>query len=241
MTKRYQFTDEQRARLRELGLIDEQIDRIEAVALPYVRSFGRPPARLDAVRAKMKEVRQHAHALALALERLSPEWPGLATCKPEEAAALNEARFLLGRAHGRDRTLPRPPPMDALPDMLTAEVRHIDAIAERALARARKTQTRSRLANTLPIEMIDEAMRDGWAMRYSGDVSVGWRLLACRDGIDVDAAMAVKRSSSPGSAYREIMGICYEAARHPTADPERAIKAFLRHEKEWLKRIDWPS
>ncbi|MGH8470726.1 MAG: hypothetical protein ACREVY_17700 [Gammaproteobacteria bacterium] len=47
----------------------------------------------------------------------------------------------------------------------------------------------------------------------------------------------IKPSSSPESQFRNIVAICYEAMTgEPSADPERAIKAFVKRHKEQMGR-----
>jgi hypothetical protein len=47
---------------------------------------------------------------------------------------------------------------------------------------------------------------------------------------------ALKPSSSVTSAFRRVIGICYEAIGEPSTDPERAIKA---HVKNWRAQQDY--
>lgn len=64
-----------------------------------------------------------------------------------------------------------------------------------------------------PVELIHNALHAG--------------VIAERHEPDHDF---MRPSSSPTSPFRRMIGLCYEAIDAPHADPERAIKAFM---KKW--------
>lgn len=90
-----------------------------------------------------------------------------------------------------------------------------------AIARLPTGPVRHQAANPYPIELIHRAMQLGSML--SGAEPVPARL---------------KPSVSPTSAFRRVVGICYEAMNEPTADPERALKAFVKGWREESKQME---
>lgn len=72
---------------------------------------------------------------------------------------------------------------------------------------------RHRQASAFPIKVIYSAVQVGFILAGQEPVPPG-----------------LKPSVSPTSNFRRLIGICYEAIDAPTADPERAIKAYV---KQW--------
>lgn len=88
----------------------------------------------------------------------------------------------------------------------------IAAVAE-ALDKMPAKPTRHRTASPAVVNEIYRAVQKGYIM-------------AGLEPLQPHLAPSV----SPGSRFRELIGICYEALGAPSSDPERAIKAYL---KQW--------
>lgn len=91
-------------------------------------------------------------------------------------------------------------------------LRKLNAVSKLALRRLPREQRRHKLASLGPVRCIDDALLSGFVkgQKKGGPLL---RYTLCM-------------SSSPGSAYRNIIGICYDAMCCNT-DPERAIKAYI--------------
>jgi len=87
-----------------------------------------------------------------------------------------------------------------------------------ALAALPADPVRHQSADPYPIKLIHRALQFGLIM-------AGLEPLDPR----------LKPSSSPTSPFRRMVGICYEAIGAPAADPERAIKAYV---KRWRSLQD---
>ncbi len=91
-------------------------------------------------------------------------------------------------------------------------------------------QTRHRDADPRIIRWIFEALTAG----HGAEHYILGREAYPRHGDDWPAVdthpppFNFKPSSSEGSPFREVVGICYEAMTGAPRDPERAIKAFIR-------------
>jgi len=86
-------------------------------------------------------------------------------------------------------------------------------VVSEALDRLPPEPVRHQSADPFPIERIHSAVQLGL-------------IRALREPQDPH----LRPSNSPTSAFRRIVGVCYEAIGAPTSDPERAIKAYV---KEW--------
>lgn len=82
-----------------------------------------------------------------------------------------------------------------------------------AIANLPEGPVRHQTASAYPIKLIFNAVQFGSAVAGRNPV-----------------VRELKPSASPTSAFRKMVGICYEAIGAATTDPERAIKAYL---KEW--------
>jgi hypothetical protein len=74
-----------------------------------------------------------------------------------------------------------------------------------------------RQANPFAVRRIEKALLNGFVKRYSN-----------KDPSKPLPPYPFKPSSSPGSCFREIVGICYEAMGQKYTDPERAIKKHIK-------------
>lgn len=95
------------------------------------------------------------------------------------------------------------------------------------LLRAMPRASKHKSATAVPVALIDRALLNGFIRKP---------LIDEKTGDPYCPAYTIKRSSSQGSPYREIIGICYEAATgQRDVDPERAIRAFIAQEKARTK------
>ena len=93
------------------------------------------------------------------------------------------------------------------------------------------SQTRDRKADPRIVGMIYSDLVSGRAKEH----------IAIRKGDGPSTARKLPKdrielSSSPGSRFREIVCICYEAMTDKEVDPERAIKSFIRARKDQTRR-----
>lgn len=70
---------------------------------------------------------------------------------------------------------------------------------------------RHRSADPFPVELIHDALQKG-EFSETGDVE----------------SLGIWPSASPTSPFRRLIGICYEAIGAQHADPERAVKAYVK-------------
>jgi hypothetical protein len=205
------FTADQRKRLLALGLLQSQIDELEAV-LPLAAAFIQAPPALADVRdclVRISGAQKRASKELLRLLDVAPTLPALLEAQYRVLAAdslasnrdpgetvrvANYALFAAGAVFQRALDDLPPPP----------------------------TQRRHRAASAIPIFQLDAAMLRGF-IKSHGETARPMPLYA------------PKRSASPGSQYRRIVGICYEAMGQRNTDPERAIKAFIRERGNLFK------
>ena len=83
-------------------------------------------------------------------------------------------------------------------------------VVEAALEKLPDEPVRHLSADPLPIKLIHRALQFG-------------SIIAGLEPLNPN----LKPSSSPGSPFRRMVGICYETINAPTIDPERAIKAYV--------------
>jgi len=213
------FTTAQRRDLKQrLSVNDKQLQGLE-VALRVVAHYTEAGAGLVEVRAPLRTLAKKAKETAMALESLLKA--------PATESARSEARLRL--LESVDILHPKRAAVDPMKPGSTffhdydereeeakrihAIVAELDAIAEHALARMPKAQTHA-AAHTHPIWYIHEVLNFG----FSSEVPL--------------PRLPFPASSSKTSNFREIVGICYQAAKAPTSDPERAIKAFIKQQRD---------
>lgn len=94
-------------------------------------------------------------------------------------------------------------------------------VVAEALSNLPSEPVRHQSADPMPINLIHRAMQFG-------------TLMATGEPLDP----RLKPSSSPTSPFRRMVGICYEAIGEPTADPERAIKGFVKQWRSLQEHIE---
>lgn len=90
-----------------------------------------------------------------------------------------------------------------------------------AIEKVPRLPVRHQVADPFPIDRIYMAVQHGFVFP---------------DGNEVPPKL--RPSTSPTSAFRRMIGVCYEAMAVPNADPERAIKAYSKGWRELVKLTD---
>jgi hypothetical protein len=206
----FRFTPEQRERLAQFRVSPKQIEMLEGHACLVGRAWLRKSPPRTAVSNRITALGEHLRAAhVIAEEILAGNTP---ECRVAEGF-LSEAVCRSGK-----------------------EVELLDAARLEALARIcdgaltiLPKQTRHRDADPRPIQGIYEDLIRGHGTEH----------YILGDGDDRPATgthpppFTIKPSSSQGSQFRNIVSVCYEAMTDdPDADPERAIKAFIKQRKE---------
>lgn len=218
------FTSEHKRQLRRHSVTAEQVGELEKI-LPHIRLSAQPALMAD-VRSRLQDIADAAHTLASAIKRLDH---GIGPADSAAAWRLYEAHSTqLAADHLADPHTHYPNNPD--PQALRVEAARLEAIANAAMEPLRGKQARARTGSLLPVSWIDDALLDGWSKTHTNHLSDD----DLRKG-NYPPLPAYPFAPSQGRAFREIVSICYQAAGHPTADPERAIKNYLRGER---KRFD---
>jgi hypothetical protein len=107
--------------------------------------------------------------------------------------------------------------LDQTSTSLTASMK---VVAE-AISKLPPGPNRHQAASSLPIKLIYSAVQFG----------------SLKGGVD-ELPANLKPSSSPTSSFRKMIGICYECVDAPSADPERAIKAYVKRWRALEKHLE---
>lgn len=246
------FTDDQRRRLRTLGVIDEQVNELRH-ALIVVRQYVRTPAANNVQAEHLAEIESLARELSRKLR----------TAVVPEAARMIEERYWLQRV------------MDDGATVAGHLCPRLDVLAASAASAAdslpKGKPVRSRAGNPEPVKRIDEALHAGWAKAHSLSLVSTWidpdheetELTATLERIasqlpesGSDASKALAKAQrypdsfypsvstgrqGQGRAFPDIVEICYAAAGYQQA-PKRALEAYVkahnRNRKELLAGLD---
>jgi hypothetical protein len=201
------FTADQRHRLSTLSVSEAQIKEVESIGLRWASIWLRKQPKLQDVRDELSTV----------------------------STAVNRARQALSKLLGADNTAPAAARREALLwsqvaaqsmgykletlEMTETQLEVAQVLLDQAQTDVTKIgQRRFRAADVFPIARIDQALLQGFV-----------------NGRDPSKPMppyVIKVSSSPTSVFRQIVGICYEAAGAANTDPERAIKAYIAQRKK---------
>jgi hypothetical protein len=204
------FTAAQRAELQRLGVPDVAIRMLEVRGVPFIRKCLEPPPRMSDVRAELRKTQKAILAAHEAIERLFNP-PANAPHVKGAAEALTGS----GRRHLHGGI-----PLNRASEALIPAGKVIAS----AIARLPKTPSRYKAANPRPVDEIADLLHQGcqWA---------GLPAVPVEGGLpgQITFTPHLQPSASPTSAFRRIVGICYERAGFPTTDPERAIKAYIKH------------
>lgn len=200
------FSEDQKAQLRRLGFNEQQIESL-GEALPRVVAVFRLENRLPVsdVRDELQKLQSVLRDAAKSLNRIQN-----ATANQ---GALNEA--LTRTMYAEYLRSLEPGVLSRAHDASVEAVLAVDG----AIAGMPAKPTRRKTASVRPIRIVHDAIVEGWIAAHSGTVLPGLPEAQCP-------------SSSLNSAFRQVIGVCYEAAgRGRDCDPERAIKAYLRNRK----------
>lgn len=197
------FSGRQRAELLALGLDPQAIDQIETEALPMVADrLLNPPPARN-------DVLDELRGLSAALGKARDAVERLLNADDRVPHLLAAKRAIRG---GGVRYQMGGMRLDEASQAMAAGLGEVAAAVDRL---RQQGPARHQSADPFPIERIHRAVLR--ARVHAGE--------------DVGAADIVP-SASPTSAFRKMVGICYEAIGAPNADPERAIKAYVA---EWRK------
>ena len=201
------FSAERREDLHRLGVIDAQIDALEAI-LPGCRVLTRDSPRLQDVREELQAVASAISATVKSISLLEQADRKSAPARFEALNRMQKASYEGGGDLDEEVRAAR----DALCALHRAACKAIDELGNK--------QRRSNSAAARPIELIHDALTRGWVNGARGPIK--------RFNIPV--------SLDPKSAFREIVIICYETMTgKPGHDPERAIRRYktrLRHQRD---------
>lgn len=225
------FTPQQRKRLVDLKLRPEQIAELR-YALLVVRMVLTKPAANNDVSEHLREVEKLASDLIRKLSAIGIQK------SPEHSAAyaLLEVNYWQGEMLDEVGA--------TIPEHLLPRLAALKKAAVEARTTLPNKPARWRKADPRPIKRIRDALYAGWAKAQRGratripeGLSLEEALAAAKENRTLPFPKAFDVSKSPNSVFRDIAGICYEAAGGgPDSDPERAIKAFLQEDREQTAR-----
>jgi hypothetical protein len=202
------FDAHQRAALTKLGLTPEAIFYIEAEALPTARIFLRQRPPKRDVVKELLDLQKSLLKARAGIERLL----GASRDVPH----LHTALAHLSAGHGRY----------ALGGLRLSETSQSLAVAidviEKGIADLPPGPVRHRFADPYPIELIHGAIQTG-TFKATGD----------------PYAHGMSPSVSHTSRFRRVVGVCYEVLlNQPEADPDRALRAYVKAWRAGMRRFD---
>lgn len=218
-----EFSQQHRKKLRELGVVEAQIEQLRYARM-MVRLAVSPPAARNDVAALLDDVADLTDKLLRKTGAISTQ------SSPAHAAAhgLIEQGYWQARPDdsGGQSSHCLAPRLEALRDAARAGKRELAPVP-----------SRRRTADPQPIGRIAEALLFGWSKQHgSNGFSVhlvdGKEVRTYGDGPQRKPYPAAFRpSAADSSAFRAIVGICYEA-EGGNSDPVAAIKAYLRKQRQ---------
>lgn len=196
------FSKVERAELTELGLIESQIDQLQTIALPLARAWLKPLPRLQDVRDELNSL---SNSMSSALASMSAL---LTAAAPSRGRYEALQRLVLEdfEEHGSYESI----------QVAHRMLLRAYSVVRRAQDSLPKTQRRQATADILPVVRINEALLSGFTKGHSSPLP----------------PYTLHPSASPGSPFRRIVGICYEAMGLVNTDPERAIKKFIAWQRK---------
>lgn len=208
MARRPEFTAAQRKRLKDLGVIPEQIERLRAVLVVVQSALQRDPAQAD-VRDVLGDVAKHTHSL---LATLRPMVSRNDVARAVAIEHMDEA-FMDLRREARQPL--RFEEGEVAIRILIPQLQQLHLAAHNAFRKMGSylKPARSRTANWIGVSVLDGALRDGWGLAHPHE----------------PIPEKFEPTAKEGSTFREVVGICYEAAGAGIdADPLRAIRGYMR-------------
>lgn len=253
------FTKGQRQRLVRLGVSAQQVEQLR-FALMDVKRVLFKPAGGNEVKAVLADIADQAEELtkkltratlqveaahAEAMARIEERWWEIRRANAQDKARAilksgtgdpdSRADAAINALHGDDGQTSMHHLIPRLTALVDAARSGIDNIGSKP--------RRHRVADPLPVRAINDALLRGWSHEHGPPVRAG-------DGYGTvprtnPYPRELRPSSKEGSAFREIVRICYEAAGAPTEhDRLRAIEAFLqfrRKQQDELAAVLWPN
>jgi len=217
------FSQQDRKSLKKLGVVEAQIEQLRYARLTVRLSVSQPAARND-IADLLNDVAIMAESLLRKTGAISAQ----------STAAHAVAHSLIEQGY-----------WNTIPDDSGGQSFHCLAPRLRALRDAASKgkdelsprPSRYRSANPQPVHSIAEALVFGWSKEHGSNVYKSQLV----DGKEVMTYCngpqrkpypdTLTPSAADGSAFRKIVGICYEA-EGGNSDPLAAIKAYLRKERE---------
>lgn len=201
------FTPDQARQLVELGLESEAQIKALKSALLGVHACLLVPAALTDVRNELTELQAE----------LSTARSKLRHIRRSGSAAAWEAHLRMQQARAQYGDPADPERWGDDAQRAEKVISEVLEIVDRAIHDLPAKQRRARTANPEGVRHIHLGLLRGWTEVHRGVYA---------------PAFPFKPSSNPTSAFRCIVGICYAAVTgNADADPERAIKAFIKQER----------
>lgn len=215
-----EFSDSDRRRLSALGVVDAQVAHLRHACV-HVWLHTRKPAARNDVAELLDDVSELADKL---LNKL-------AAIGSRVSAAHASAHTLIELEYWKVR------PDDSGPTSFHCLAPRIEALRDAARQGKQElpsSPSRHRSASPYPVGKIAEALQTGWREAYGSSAhSVryeGGREVYPKERMGKRYPRALIPSAADGSAFRAIVGICYEAMGG-NPDPVAAIKNYLKAER----------
>lgn len=202
------FKAHQRDELLSLGVESIAIECIEVEALPIARQFLRRPPPKNEVLGELRDLQRTLTKAHGAIERLL----NATAAVPH----LKAAQAWLTAGQGRHA-------MGGLRLNETSKSLSvaIDVVVT-GIAQVPPGPLRHRSADPYVVELIHDALQHGSIAATGDPMSHGLR-----------------PSASPRSGFRRMIGICYEAiVAKDDADPERALKAYMKKWRALMRHLE---
>jgi hypothetical protein len=191
------FTDDQRVRLAQLGVVTEQVQTLEGI-LGLLRAMLSPAATLREVRGALDDTRKQARAAHHAITKLLSS----------QYVATREARVRVQVAES-DMGLE----VGAVPEAAAASLQTLLTVLAQARGALSNEQRRSEAASPWPVARIEKALLDGFVAHHDPR----------REGPMPPRTLLPSRNAE----FLEIVEICYRASVGRETSPDRAIRAYL--------------
>lgn len=218
----FRFTDDQRKQLAAVGVIFEQIAALETV-LPVVHAWFTNPAPMQDVLDELNGLSKALGDAQKAMTRVLSPQPEI-KAKREAESRLEQAHYLLELEN-----------YQSVLNTIKNAIHVLNPIRKTvtlAIDKLPRTQRRSNQATPRAIEFIDSALMRSWAQVKISVHQGEFDSNLASPQFDLTPPYPHGVSSAEKSPFREICRVCYEVITGDrNADPERAIKAFVKEVK----------
>jgi hypothetical protein len=216
------FTPEDVIELAKLGVTGVQVEEL-GKAVSFINLQLIKPAARNAVRTVLDDVASLSDKLGRLIERMARPIDGA----HKEAFEIIERGFW---------GVVQPGALDYFfVDDVRPRIVALSQAAKSGLESLPKAATRNRKADWYLVQVIEDFLVLGWLKMDMPDEE--HESVMCLQQLHVNADEMqellpdeFRRSASPDSSFRRIVGICHAAAGG-NPDPERSLKAFMRHKK----------